>query len=263
MAWCPKWNNHARLGVASLVGLSAITLVSQYAYAEGGCPAGSYPIGGGNGGWQGCAPIPGYQDESSPGRPPERPKSFHEQAAAAYSAQTNSDIANVFIAMRVYEDKQRIEAELGRNPVYQRMKAGYWEHETPPAGMPRGDGCSATYVNLDGAITIAGPRGDYRQAAITFWGGGIPTSRRAAMRPVTLAQTGGNPPATVRAYHYTAAEGALGAVTFVVPSADALLGGIFDTHDFKVSMNKKPWLGITWKNGNVAKARLEACLRAR
>lgn len=26
--------------------------------AEGNCPQGYYPIGGGNGGWQGCAPIP-------------------------------------------------------------------------------------------------------------------------------------------------------------------------------------------------------------
>jgi len=26
--------------------------------AEGGCPAGMYPIGGGSGGWSGCAPIP-------------------------------------------------------------------------------------------------------------------------------------------------------------------------------------------------------------
>lgn len=30
------------------------------ALAEGNCPAGMYPIGGGNAGWVGCAPIPGY-----------------------------------------------------------------------------------------------------------------------------------------------------------------------------------------------------------
>lgn len=29
------------------------------ARAEGNCPSGSYPIGGGNAGWTGCAPLPG------------------------------------------------------------------------------------------------------------------------------------------------------------------------------------------------------------
>lgn len=34
--------------------------VSPRADAEGGCPTGYYPVGGGQGGWSGCAPIPGY-----------------------------------------------------------------------------------------------------------------------------------------------------------------------------------------------------------
>jgi len=33
------------------------------ASAEGGCPDGYFPIGGGNGGWQGCAPMGGGRDE--------------------------------------------------------------------------------------------------------------------------------------------------------------------------------------------------------
>lgn len=42
--------------------LVVILLFSAFmhgAKAEGGCPDGYYPIGGGNGGWSGCAPIPG------------------------------------------------------------------------------------------------------------------------------------------------------------------------------------------------------------
>ncbi|MBN8648385.1 MAG: DUF4189 domain-containing protein [Caulobacterales bacterium] len=55
------------------LGIVIFTLIGINAYAEGGCPAGSYPIGGGNGGWQGCAPIPNYnssggQTYSNPGR---------------------------------------------------------------------------------------------------------------------------------------------------------------------------------------------------
>lgn len=42
------------------IGFLAFAFFGCNAFAEGGCPAGSYPIGGGNAGWQGCAPIPGY-----------------------------------------------------------------------------------------------------------------------------------------------------------------------------------------------------------
>ncbi len=55
------------------LGLFLSIFIGANANAEGGCPAGSYPIGGGNAGWQGCAPIPGYnsgggQSYSRPGR---------------------------------------------------------------------------------------------------------------------------------------------------------------------------------------------------
>jgi Domain of unknown function (DUF4189) len=39
----------------------ALLSISKPAQGEGGsCPSGMYPIGGGNAGWTGCAPIPGY-----------------------------------------------------------------------------------------------------------------------------------------------------------------------------------------------------------
>jgi len=34
-----------------------VAFVPVNASAEGNCPSGYYPIGGGNGGWQGCAPM--------------------------------------------------------------------------------------------------------------------------------------------------------------------------------------------------------------
>jgi Domain of unknown function (DUF4189) len=42
-------------------------LVPLKAGAEGGCPAGSYPTGGAQGGWSGCAPIPGYGEADGSG----------------------------------------------------------------------------------------------------------------------------------------------------------------------------------------------------
>jgi len=46
--------------LSSLVCLIAVVALFNplQASAEGGCPAGMYPIGGGSGGWSGCAPIP-------------------------------------------------------------------------------------------------------------------------------------------------------------------------------------------------------------
>ena len=45
----------------SLVGLALV--LAGPSRAEGSCPAGYYPIGGGNAGWQGCAPMGGGRDE--------------------------------------------------------------------------------------------------------------------------------------------------------------------------------------------------------
>ena len=162
--------------------------------------------------------------------------------------------------MIVYDERQRIQRELDQNPTYRRMQAGYWEQAAPPPGAAKGDGCSATFVNLDGAVTISGPKGEFRQAAITFWGGNIPVPRRAGMKAVTLAQTGGQPPATVQAYHFAMADGRLGAVTFVVPSADALISGIFDEHRFDVSVKRGSWVSLAWKGGNMARSQLQSCL---
>lgn len=47
-----------RLAFFLLLSLLPAAAIPETAHAEGGCPAGMYPIGGGSGGWSGCAPIP-------------------------------------------------------------------------------------------------------------------------------------------------------------------------------------------------------------
>lgn len=46
--------------IGPLSALVTVLCFSSSANAEGNCPSGSYPIGGGNAGWTGCAPIPGH-----------------------------------------------------------------------------------------------------------------------------------------------------------------------------------------------------------
>lgn len=46
-------------------------LMMPAAHAEGGCPDGSFPIGGGSAGWQGCAPMGGGEGEEESSGPQE------------------------------------------------------------------------------------------------------------------------------------------------------------------------------------------------
>lgn len=48
--------NARTLTALALLFLAAVVFSSE-SRAEGGCPDGFFPIGGGNGGWQGCAPM--------------------------------------------------------------------------------------------------------------------------------------------------------------------------------------------------------------
>lgn len=52
--------------------LGLLMLATGLGYAEGNCPAGYYPIGASQGqqGPQGCAPIPGYNQQSASQPPP-------------------------------------------------------------------------------------------------------------------------------------------------------------------------------------------------
>ena len=251
-------------------GLFLISFIGCNAYAEGGsCPEGMYPIGGQ--GYQGCAPIPNYSSPKSNLPAPPPPKSKYQIAAESMHQQTNSDIADVLIAMAKYEEKQHLvaatsekkqnlEAELANNPKYQMMKQGYWHFEPRPSYLPKGDGCSAIFANLDGAVTVSGPSGEYRNAAITFWGGSIPIPKKPKMIPVTLSQTGANAAATVSAYNFAMADGKIGAVSLVVPDANGLISNMYDTHKFAVFLSNKKGLEIEWKGGKVASQMLSTCI---
>lgn len=48
---------HGRIRFLLFLTLVAVAFVSPKAMAEGNCPPGYFPIGGGSAGWQGCAPM--------------------------------------------------------------------------------------------------------------------------------------------------------------------------------------------------------------
>lgn len=55
---------------SAILFFSIMWLPATIAWAEGNCPSGYYPIGGGNGGWNGCAPMSsGSGSGSGPANP--------------------------------------------------------------------------------------------------------------------------------------------------------------------------------------------------
>ncbi|NMD08675.1 MAG: hypothetical protein GYA66_11940 [Phyllobacteriaceae bacterium] len=188
------------------------------------------------------------------------PQSFDDPEGDALTAKKNAYIVGIFAALQATQDRAKLEQKLASDPVYKRLKAGYWEFLPRPKGLRKGDGCAATFINLNGGVTIAGPKGNFRQAALTFWGGNIPPTKTEKVIKVTLSQSGDDPPETVQVTHAAMANGKLGSVTFTVPTAQALVGGMLDKNGFAVAYKQKPWHRITWTKGNAARQYMTKCL---
>jgi Domain of unknown function (DUF4189) len=200
-----------------------------------------------------------FPDRAAVSQAPPPPYAKFEYNVNGHQVVTNQQLSNILIAAQ--ERKQGIEKQFANDPRYALMKAGYWELMPRSTGLATGDGCAATFATLSGAVAVAGPKGEYRNAAITFFGGNIPIPKDGRMTKVTLEQTGGKPPATVEAYHFPMVDGKLGAITFVVPDASALVNNMFDEHRFAVSLGQKPAIEITWRGGHGIRDRLTKCLK--
>lgn len=62
----PKFGDNIFRGTfRSLFGV-LMFVAASHAHAEGRCPDGCFPIGGGNAGWEGCAPMGGSEEPSGP-----------------------------------------------------------------------------------------------------------------------------------------------------------------------------------------------------
>lgn len=57
--------NHALCAILAMSCLWLALTIAPPSRAEGRCPPGFFPIGGGNAGWEGCAPMGGGEDEET------------------------------------------------------------------------------------------------------------------------------------------------------------------------------------------------------
>lgn len=100
------------------LGFLVFTFLGFNAFAEGNCPAGYYQVGGGNSGYQGCAPIPSGPATNNQdivgqlrGMGPSRPKWLHSYGSLALGKDKDNGqtmYALVFKARSEYEAMSKV-----------------------------------------------------------------------------------------------------------------------------------------------------------
>ena len=126
---------------------------------------------------------------------------------------------------------------------------------------PKGEYCTAAYWTEAGGIILAGPGGEFKNASITFLGPEIPPIKGEPKKvSVGLLQTGDTQPQGVKAYHYFNNSLKTGSVGLEIPSIDALVDNMLDTHNFQLWFEGDPVVDLTWTGGFAARERLKQCL---
>ncbi len=238
--------------------------------AEGRCPDGYFPIGGGDAGWEGCAPMGGDDEGDEEGDGPER----GDAASMRYFSPEEW--------RGFFEHSQRTEAQSQRERAlmgerYRRLQAGMWffPGEEPFAGWStapnarasrparRADpnaSCTASFWTLDGAVIASTVGGRDGVAVISYMGHSIPAPTRNQYRRIALTQSGRTQ--TVRAWVSSVGTGRrrMGMVTFTVPSGNILVGAIEDVQDYSLADNGRTIFSGQWHDGLQARAALARCL---
>lgn len=243
------------LSCSAFLGLVLISLAcAAPAIAEGRCPPGFYPTGGGDAGWLGCAPM-GPMEE-----PPEEEAS--ESGYGGGLPPRNYPSAEELQAMAEASIKaeQWREAERMKDPVYRKLKEGYWYH--PEGEEGKGNVCMATFLSTKGGAVLMDWAGDQKGTFLAFFGAGIPKAEKITRTKVTLIQSGERQ--TVKAFHapFFSSE-KLGMIMFAVPSTEALISSIDDVQDFEVIQSRQTLILGEWHSGLEARDYLAGCVAAR
>lgn len=161
------------------------------------------------------------------------------------------------------QDKKIIEG-LRQDPVFMRYYNGFWDHYQARDNAGPGEFCAATFVNLDGSVTLSGFDRSWEGGLLMFVGTNVP--RPKEFREVTATLTQNNDPsATVRIFNLPASAEMPGAGTliFAVPSIKAALSGMENDQQFVISMENQEVFRMTWKDGKKARDDLRRCIRNR
>ena len=236
-------------------------------WAEGRCPPGYFPTGGGNAGWDGCAPMGGGGSDGADSGAPSM-SSFSPEQWKAF-----------------FEHMEKVEAENQRERIlmgqrYRQLQQGLWfmPGEVPFAGWSTGstpspraenDGgqtpssCTASFWTMDGAVTLSAPRGGEGPAVISYMGYSIPAPDRSEFRKFSLTQSGSTQ--SVNALISSAGRGKkpMGIVSFAVPSGNILVRAIADVQDYRLADQGRTIFSGQWHDGLKARDALAKCIAQR
>ena len=216
-----------------------------------------------------------------------RAQSFNEMASEASAQQFYADVQDrisasthdgetAYFSQR-YEMTPELEAameqrrqddetvnRLRADPVFMRYYDGYWEHYQARDDADPGEFCAATYVNLNGSITLTGSDERWDGGLLMFVGKDIPQPE--ALREITATLTQDDErPATVRVYNLPASPemAGHGTLIFAFPSMADALSGMEDDQQFIVSIEGEEVFRMSWKDGSGARNTLRRCVRER
>jgi hypothetical protein len=246
----------ARLAALLLLALPGLAFADTYPCPNGPAP-GDRQIGV-TGGSHGIAAIPlcAYGDLQQDNEVEEAPR----RAPAPDPMRIRID-ASLSALGAMVENMER-QAAMQRDPKFKRYREGFWDHFQANATPRPGQGCVALFANLDGAVAVAGPGGEYTGAMLIFWGLDVPKPDEVATISVSLNQFDG-PVQTVKALNYTLPGGRAGAIAFTVPTIDAALETMVDRQPFELSIKGTPVMKIEWHGGHGARDKLRACVKGK
>lgn len=219
--------------VAAFAAFAAGLFVAQPAAA---CPPGHYEIGGGTGGWVGCAPMDGGVDlggESGGGSSIED-MDITAPGLSTYDPEAWSDFFAHMAEQTIEEERRQVPPHL--RETYEALLAGTWLFGRSREG-DEVQACMASFHTRRGGVMFLDWGGSDPGTTYSFFGEGIPRVRKIDTVRVRLEQSG--EAQDVEAFHTSHPLPRMGMVMMRVPSTEALLSAIEDVQDYRLLMDER------------------------
>ena len=206
------------------------------------CPPGHYQIGGGTGGWVGCAPMDGGVGAGN-SAPSIEDMNITLPALSTYDASAWQDFFSHVAEQTIESERGKLKPE--QKKIYDELLEGTWAYgkSRPGAGVPM---CMAMFMykrvtmfgSLNGGFMYLDWSGAEPGTMFAVFDHAIPKVRKVDRVQVQLDQDGEIQ--EVEAFHtgFSMFRG-MGMVMLRVPSTEALLSAIQDQGTFRLLMDER------------------------
>jgi hypothetical protein len=248
-----------------LATIAVVSLVPSQTRAEGNCPPGFYPIGGGSAGWVGCAPMDGGvgSGQAAPANnaPPMINNGVRLPGLSTYDPQKWADFFEEMRQSSLRTHRELLVRKRGEaaGKIFDQLYEGVWTVGRSLKGQPT-LACAATFWTLNGGVILMDWKGEQSGTAMMFFSRFVPHDKKGVKRlRVGLVQSGETQNVEVLASRFPMVP-TMGMMFFKVPSSEALLGSIEDTQDFAVQMDGRELFGGKWHSANSMRKDLAECV---